>query len=123
MRPKLGDRRKRHVLVAATLVVAGIAAAAVIYVRAGAAPDTPLELSPETSKRYLRDLETYGGTANVLAVEIETWFEGLWHGRALAGTIAVLAALISFGYLFFTVILPPARDPDEPGPDASGPAP
>ena len=95
----------------------GLAAAVVIYVRATAAADTPIEFSPDTSKRYLRDLELYGGTANVLAVEAKTWWDGLWHGTALAYTVAALSLLAAIGYAFFTVVLPPYRESDA---DANG---
>ena len=114
MRWRLADPRRLHYLVAATILLAGLITAVVIYLRAGRAPDTLLELSPETSKRYLRDLELYGGTANVLAVQFQTWFDGLWHGRRLAYTVAVVSGLTSLGYVFFAVVLPPYHDPGAP---------
>ncbi|HVN77099.1 MAG TPA: hypothetical protein VMT19_12335 [Thermoanaerobaculaceae bacterium] len=116
MRPTLADPHARHRLIAAAILVAGLVAAMVIYARAVTAPAAPLEFSPDTSKKYLRDLELYGGTANVLAVQFTEWFEGLWHGRNLAYTVAVLSALVSAGYFFFTVVLPPYREPDGPRP-------
>jgi len=120
VRLRLDDRSRRHLAVGAGILLAGLVAAVVIHVRSGTDPEALLELSPETSKKYLHDLEMYGGTANVLAVQIETWFEGLWHGRALAWTVAVLSVLGSLGYVFLTVVLPPDRDPDAhvPGPGA-----
>ncbi len=114
MRWRFPDPRTRHYLLAAAILLAGLITAVVIYLRAGSAPETLLELSPETSKKYLRDLELYGGTANVLAVQFQTWFDGLWHGRRLAYTVAVISALTSLGYVFFAVVLPPYRDPDAP---------
>jgi hypothetical protein len=51
----------------------------------------------ERSKKYMHDLELYGGKAAVLADEINRWFEGLWHGQTLAFTIAVLAIALSLG--------------------------
>jgi hypothetical protein len=99
--------RTRHHLVAALILLAGLAAATVIYLRAGSSPDELLEFSPDTSKTYLRDLQLYGGTANVLAVKLQTWFDGLWHGRSLAYTVGVLAAGVSAAYLFFAVVFAP----------------
>jgi hypothetical protein len=52
-------------------------------------------ISPENSKKYLRDLELYGGKANVFAYELRNWFAELFHGRPLAYTIAIIAILIS----------------------------
>ncbi len=114
MRTRFADPRTRHYLIAAIILLAGLIAAVVISLRAGSAPETLLELSPETSKKFLRDLELYGGTANVLAVQFQTWFDGLWHGRSLAYTVAVISVVASLGYVFFTVVLPPYRDPNTP---------
>jgi hypothetical protein len=121
MKPDLRDPRTRHLLTAALILLVGLVAAVAIFVRAGSAPETLLELSPETSKKYLRDLEMYGGTANVLSVQLTAWFESLWHGRRLAYTTAVLSVLCSLAYLFFTVVLPPAADVEPSDPDAPGP--
>ena len=54
-------------------------------------------IMPEDSKKYLRDLERYGGKANVLADELRRWFVGLWHGKPLAFLVACITILISFG--------------------------
>lgn len=118
MKSRFTDPRTRHYLIAASILLAGLASAIVIYLRAGHTPDALLEFSPETSKKYLRDLELYGGTANVLAVQFQTWFEGLWHGRSLAYSVVVIAVVAAFGYVFFAVVLPPSRDPN--GPDNQG---
>ena len=37
----------------------------------------------------------YGGTANVMATELREGFDRLWHGRALAGTLAVLTLAVA----------------------------
>ena len=55
-------------------------------------------IKPEDSKKYLRDLELYGGKANVLANEFRLWFVGLWHGKSLAFTIAFITILISLAF-------------------------
>lgn len=83
-----------------------------IYLTAKPAPGTLLEFSADTSKRYMRGLQRYGGTANVLATELTDWFNGLWHGRSLAFTVAVITLLVCLGYLFFAVRLP--VDADDP---------
>lgn len=97
----------RHYLVAAGILIAGVIAAIFIYAHATVAPEGLLELSPDTSKAFARDLQRYGGNANVLALQLRTWFAGLWHGKNLAFTVVVLAALLSAGYLFFTVVFAP----------------
>ena len=55
---------------------------------------------PEDSKKYLRDLELYGGKANVLADEFRRRVIGLWHGESLAFTVACITIFISFGFFF-----------------------
>ena len=42
-------------------------------------------------------MEVYGGTANVLASELREWFAGLWQGRRLAFTVALLGILLAAG--------------------------
>jgi hypothetical protein len=59
--------------------------------------DSSYLLSPGDSKKYLRDLELYGGKANVLATQLRYWFAGLWHGKPLAYIIALLSVLASYG--------------------------
>ena len=48
---------------------------------------------PLESKKYLHDLELYGGKANILFTEFRDWFAGLWYGRNLAYTVAVLTVI------------------------------
>jgi hypothetical protein len=50
----------------------------------------------ENSKRYVHDLQLYGGQAAVLSDEFMRWFSGLWQGRSLAYTIVCIAAFVSF---------------------------
>ena len=56
-------------------------------------------VNPDDSKKYLRDMELYGGKANVLADEFRRWFIGLWHGESLGfmiGGITILIAICIF---------------------------
>jgi hypothetical protein len=36
----------------------------------------------------------------VLSAEFQDWFEGLWQGPALAGTVAVLTVGLTLGFRF-----------------------
>ncbi|HEV3077031.1 MAG TPA: hypothetical protein VHB47_21590 [Thermoanaerobaculia bacterium] len=101
--------------ISAAILIGGLAAAIVIYANAGPAPEYPLGSDLEDSKVYLRQLELYGGKANVLAVELRQWFDGLWHGRSLAFTVAVLAALVAAGFRLAAIPLPPLDDADDAG--------
>jgi len=92
-------------LVSRVILAAGLAAAVVIYVVNGRAPGASgFEL--EESKKYLRDVEVVGGKANLLATQLRHWFSGLWHGRSLAFTVAVLSVLAASAYEFLATPLP-----------------
>jgi hypothetical protein len=83
------------------ILIVGFSAAIAIYVVAGARPENPLGYEPLETKRYIHDLEMYGGKANVLAAEFREWFAGLWYGRNLAFTVAVITAVLaSITHLF-----------------------
>ncbi len=88
----------RQARIPLAILLAGFTVSLVIFLWAGPPSDRPGD-RPEDSKKYLRQIEEYGGTANVLASEAREWFQGLWHGRRLAITIAclsLLAAAVSF---------------------------
>jgi hypothetical protein len=95
---RMGRRQIRDVTV--MLLALGLGGALTIYFTAGPTPADPLDYDPMDSKKYLRQLELYGGKANVLSVEFQQWFSGLWHGRTLAATIAVLTVLLAFAFWF-----------------------
>ncbi|MCL4501066.1 MAG: hypothetical protein M1438_04330 [Deltaproteobacteria bacterium] len=98
-------------LISAIILVAGLGSAALIYLQAKNESYGALgyveeggvlyTVNPEDSKSYLRGLELYGGTANVLVDEFRRWFTGLWHGKSLAFIVGGIAILLSFG-LFYT---------------------
>lgn len=88
------------------LLAAGLGAALVAWIVARARPENPLGYDPLENKKYLHDLQVYGGTANVLAAEFREWFAGLWYGRNLAYTIAVLTILVVLVVRFYMLTSP-----------------
>ncbi len=97
--------------VAAAMLLLGLGGALWIYLTAGSAPANPAGYDPMDSKKYLRELEVYGGKANVLGVEFWQWFAGLWHGRSLAWTVAVITGLLTLSFwLVATSRVPADRD-------------
>jgi hypothetical protein len=92
------------------ILVLGFAAAVVIFLTAKPPPENPLGYDPMDTKRYLHDMEVYGGKANVLAAQFRDWFDSLWHGKTLAFTVAVLTMMAAFVFKFFATPLPPAPD-------------
>ncbi len=111
-----GLMRERQTRVAAAIAAAGLVAACIIYITASVAPSASLE-RPEDSKQCLRQMEVYGGRANVLASQAREWFSELWHGKRLAGTVAVLSLLLA-GLAF--IVLTPLAEPSH-GSDRSEP--
>jgi len=100
-------RKARIRRLTAGILAAGLGGATLIYLTAAPRAANPLGYEPEDTKKYLRELEVYGGKVNVLATELRRWFEGLWHGRSLAFTVAVLTLLLALGFWFVATRLAP----------------
>jgi hypothetical protein len=98
--------RKGLYFLSALILLAGAAGAALIYRAAmnDSAGGAGYEViggyiypgPSENSKRYIHDLQLYGGNAAVLADGFMRWFGGLWHGTSLAYTVAFIALFLSF---------------------------
>jgi hypothetical protein len=105
-------------LISAIILLVGLGSAILIYQRAEndsnrvlgyeARDGSLYPIMPEDSKQYLRDLELYGGKANVLADEFRRWFVGLWHGKSVAFILACTTIIISFG-VFYAANYPAPR--------------
>ena len=80
----------------------GLGSALAIYLTAEPAPGDPLGRAD--SRQYLRTMELYGGKANILAAELLDWFQGLWHGKRLALTVACTTVLAAAGYWVVDVL-------------------
>jgi len=93
------------------LLAIGLITAVAIYILAPSSIGDPFG---DPSKRYLHDLEVYGGRANVLQDEFRRWFDSLWHGKELAGTIAYISGFV---FLVMRFIANPFRlnAPTTPG--------
>lgn len=116
------DARRRSIAIA--ILVVGFGSALLIFVTASPNPANPFGNEPEDSKQYLREMEVYGGKANVLASELRQWFESLWHGKRLAITVGFLTLVLLLFYLVASTPLPPTvgRTPErERKPDRTDP--
>jgi hypothetical protein len=105
------------------ILLLGFAAAVVIFLTARSPSGNPLGYDRLDTKKYLHDLEVYGGKANVLAAEFREWFDSLWHGKRLAFTVAVITVIAAFAFKFFATPLPPhpeASGVDRENPSGSG---
>ena len=110
-------RRRRLYLSSILVLLLGLCAGAAVYVTAGGDSSTTIgyevingvayPVAPADSKAYQRDLERFGGKANVLAVEFTRWFESLWQGRRLAFTVAFLGIAASLALFLIGRLLEP----------------
>ena len=110
-------RRRRLYLSSILVLLLGLCAGAAVYVTAGGDSSTTVgyevingvayPVAPADSKAYQRDLERFGGKANVLAVEFTHWFAGLWRGKRLAFTVVFLSAVVSLGLYLIGKYLEP----------------
>jgi hypothetical protein len=109
MKLKITDKRTGLYFIGAIILLVGLGSAAFIY---QAAMNDPGGASGyeviggfiypsggENSKKYMHDLELYGGKSAVLADEFMRWFAGLWHGTSLAFTVACITIIISVGFI------------------------
>jgi len=102
---KIGSPRTNLYLISAIILVAGLGSAAFIYQAAVNDPGNAsgyeviggfvYSNNGENSKRYIHDLERFGGKAAVLSDEFMRWFDGLWHGKSLAWTVACITIFLS----------------------------
>ena len=109
--------KKRLYAACALVLVAGLGCAAWLYSRAGDGPDisgayqivvvngVPTPIAPNESKAYMRDLQRYGGKMALVFDDIGRWWSGLWHGKALALTVACIAVGVSFALYFIALAI------------------
>ena len=97
---------------ALAVLVIGLASAVAIDLSAQPPPGNPLGYEPEDTKKYLRDLEFYGGKGNVVATEFREWLASLWHGKRLAYTVAVITVAAAGALMFLATHVPTDAEPD-----------
>lgn len=78
---------------AAGVLLLGLLGAEIVYVLAGDETDVAAALAG--GRMYQHNLQVMGGKAAVLFDGFNRWFASLWHGHALAYTIAVLSLAIA----------------------------
>lgn len=110
MRRTIFSRRTCLNLVSAFILLAGLCCSAWIYRTAGSVPGgvsgyeeaggTVYPINPEDSRKFIRAMEQYGGKSNLLAYELNAWFTGLWHGKKLACSVALISVLMSLAAFF-----------------------
>jgi hypothetical protein len=104
-RKRPGLRTFLHIISALILVVGSISAFLIYHSAVNEpADDSGYEViggfiypgGGASNKRYVHDLQLYGGKSAVLADDFVRWFSGLWHGTNLAYTVGVITLIVSF---------------------------
>ncbi|MBA4418198.1 MAG: hypothetical protein C0392_09865 [Syntrophus sp. (in: bacteria)] len=109
-------------LISVVILLGGLGSAILIYQTAENDSNSALgyekgyesmyPVMPQDSKKHLRNLELYGGKANVLMTQLRLWLVGLWQGKSLAFMVAFFAILLSFGVFYAANHLPYPLKPD-----------
>lgn len=95
------ERLATHFKSMAVIILAvGLSSSVIVYLTAKSAAPNPLGYNPLDTKKYLRELEVYGGKVNILATEFREWFNGLWHGKPLAFTIVFITVILALLFWF-----------------------
>jgi hypothetical protein len=101
------NRRTCLYLISAIVLLVGLGSAILIYQSAmeNSESGSAYEISggriyPGSGydKKYVHDLQLYGGQSAVLADRFMRWFDGLWQGKQLAYTVAWITFFISLGF-------------------------
>ena len=111
------ELKKRLYRICAAILAAGLAGGLLIYQTAADQPESGIgyvivdgvsyPIDPQSSRRYLRSLEEFGGKGAVLLDRFSRWFEALWHGKKLGITVGCLSVLACLGiFLFASYALP-----------------
>ena len=116
MKYKIADRKMCFKIISGIILLVGLGSAVLIYQTAESnlsnvlgyemSGGTLYPITTDKSKIYRHNLELYGGKAAVIADDFRRWFEGLWHGKSLAITVAIITILVSLGVFFVANHMP-----------------
>jgi hypothetical protein len=110
------ERRPLHVVIyywGVGVLLIGLIAALLIYVFAADDAEVDYARQIASGRMYEHNLAVMGGKFAVYADQFNQWFDGLWHGRPLAYTVAVLAVAISL-VCFWVAWMTAGPSPSEP---------
>lgn len=103
----MNDKYARYFnLLGVIILIVGLLAATVIYLRVPAAADgvgytlsdgESYAIAGSEAKRYRHDLQLFGGSMSLLMDDCKRWFVAQWHGKRLANSIAWLSILLAIG--------------------------
>jgi hypothetical protein len=85
----------RLYLAGIVILVAGLVGGAILYLTAPAQDSAEAIYGVANDPRYVAELQRIGGNAEVALAGFHRWLDGLWHGKPLAYTVAVLCAVVA----------------------------
>ena len=77
------------------ILVAGLISSACIYLFGAGEDRGDLAIDMGNRRASEFHIERLGGMATVYVARFNVWFSGLWHGKQLAVTVAVLTVLVA----------------------------
>jgi hypothetical protein len=103
--------KARLYLISAAILVLGLAGALLIYFTAADPEETGQVFydSPQLSKKYIRELERFGGKQAVIFDEIIRWLDGRFSGKALGVTLGWISVVVALALFLFARWLPPDK--------------
>ncbi|HUH93865.1 MAG TPA: hypothetical protein VL742_12115 [Casimicrobiaceae bacterium] len=114
-KPRAQPRRAAIHYWGLAILVIGLASAALIYAFAGDDADAEAAREIASERMYQHNIALMGGQFAVLSDEFNRWFGSLWHGRALACTVAVLAVAIAAACFWIGGLMSvPSSDGEDP---------
>ena len=87
--------RQRLYRAGLVILVVGLVSAALIYVRAPEDPNADAARAIASGRAYEYNIERIGGKAAVYTARFNQWLGARWHGKSLAGTVAVLSVVLA----------------------------
>lgn len=81
--------------IAVLIFFIGMLSSIVIFFTDHPASENFLGYDPTDNKMYLHDLQVFGGKINIIAVEFTRWFYGLWQGKTLSYTVALITVVVA----------------------------
>jgi hypothetical protein len=109
---KTANLQNRLYFIAFIILLVGLLGSVLIYLAAGNPSDGSMVDDYQNTKSYVRNLELYGGKMNLLMAEFSDWFDGLWHGRSLATTVACITVFLSACFCLVAYKLPSLHSND-----------
>ena len=96
------------------ILIVGLVSAGLVYAFAPDETDTDAVAQMASQRMYEHNLELMGGKFAVYWDEFARWLASLWHGKALAYTIAALTFAAALGCFCVAQLISRPRQSEQP---------